>query len=117
MKTTNAFLLLWHQHGLEQVVHITRYEKTEQENLLRMIAGEKTIPNPLDDHYNYMFLRARYNPQRNYELWGIDCEDTSIRSEDWCAWFDNNPQVVVDMVRKNGVCFHRNSVPEKVVIQ
>jgi len=116
--TANAFLLMWNQHGLEAVKGITEYEQLDKDNVILILKGEKAEPNPLNSLLRSWTLRSRFNPQRNYEVWAIDCSDTSVTEQDWFDWFDSNPQHCADLVRSKGVCYYgRTDSPLEVKIR
>lgn len=116
--TANAFLLMWNQHGLEAVKGITEYEQLDKDNVIRILKGEKAERNPLDGILRSWMLRSRFNPQRNYEIWAVDCSDASVIEQDWYDWFDSNPQHCANLVRSKGVCFWgRDAAPREVKIR
>lgn len=118
MKTTNAFLLMWNQYGLEAAAPISHYEKIDQDNVVRILKGEKPEPNPMSGLLRSWILRSRFNPQRNYEVWAIDVEDTTVTEQDWYNWFDENPQNFANLVRSKGVCQYRSTgAPEEIKIR
>ena len=118
MKTTNAFLLMWNQYGLEGAAPITQFERIDQDNIVRILKGEKAEPNPLNGMLRAWILRARFNPQRNYEVWAIDVEDPNVNEQDWYDWFDENPQQFADLVRSKGVCQYRSiGAPDEIKIR
>lgn len=118
MKTTNAFLLMWNQFGLEAAAPISQYEKIDQDNLLRILKGEKPEPNLLNRLLHSWILRSRFNPHRNYEVWAVDVSDPTVTEQDWYDWFDENPQNFADLVRSKGVCqFRSTSAPEEIKIR
>jgi hypothetical protein len=61
------------------------------------ILAEKPVTwsNPIQ----YMILRARFNEQRNYEIYTFH---TSIKEEDLIREFEERPQVIVDAIRRVG---------------
>lgn len=100
--TTNAFLLSWDCNGLEGCVPITQYEEIDQLNFMNVLAGAEKEDNPLGKIISFMTLRARFNPQRNYEIYAIDC-DSSFTQSRWQELFEDNPQGMADLVREKGV--------------
>lgn len=116
--TTNAFLLMWHQYGLEGAMAISKYERIDKDNLFHIIKGEETEINPLDGILRTWILRSQFNPQRNYEVWAVDVADTTVTEDDWFDWFDTNPQETADLVRSKGVCQYRSTgAPEEIKIR
>lgn len=99
--TTNAFIFSWDQLGIEAIVPITAYEQWDGENLLRMIAGKDTVRNPLYGIVQQLILRAKFNPQRHYEIYAIDC-DESLDEKFWRDQWEDHPQETADLIRKRG---------------
>ena len=46
-------------------------------------------------------MRARFNPQRFYEIYAIDVDD-GVTSDDIRDWFESAPQEITDLIRKRG---------------
>lgn len=117
-KTTNAFLVMWDMYGLEAVQSISRYEDWEKEQLIELLKNKKASKNPVGQILNMWQFRARFNGQRHYEIWAIDCEDKSIDEDWWVDSFEANPQAMVDLVRSKGVCFWngRTSTREQRIV-
>jgi hypothetical protein len=99
--TTNAYLVYWCEEGLESVVPITEYEQWDSENTFRVLNNQETIRNPLNQMIQNMMLRARFNEQRHYELYAIDC-DNGINKTDIEQMFEDNPQAAADLFRSRG---------------
>jgi len=100
--TTNAFLMMWDCYGIEAVIPITQYEDFEVENSLRILAGEKPIKNPINDIVNAAKMRAKFNSQRNYEIYAIDC-DKSFTMEGWIDTWNDEPQATANLIRERGI--------------
>ena len=105
--TTNAYLFMWNCHGIEAIVPITQYEDQSKLDIWNILKEEPTGKNPLDDILSAMLLRARYNPERSYEVYAMDCEE-GITEEDLFALWDSSPQHAVDLTREKGVCMFSN---------
>lgn len=99
--TTNAFIFSWDMYGIESIVPITQYEHQDKINLMRILKEEKTERNPLDDIVRMLILRARFNPQRHYEIYAVDC-DSSLDEEFWRTQWAENPQFTADLIRERG---------------
>lgn len=100
--TTNAFILSWDQLGIEAVVPITQYEDWDHQNLVNVLAGTKKKDNPLSQLLGRLVMRARFNSQRHYEIYAIDC-DKEMTEQDWHDMFESSPQATADLVRERGV--------------
>jgi len=99
--TTNAFIFSWDNMGIESIIPISQYEHFDQENLLRMIASEDTVRNPLTSIVQNLLLRARFNTQRHYEIYAIDCTkemDEAFWREQW----EEHPQFTAELIRERG---------------
>jgi len=63
------------------------------------LKGEK--PSARIPNLNMLVLRARANPQRNYEIYTVQVEpDVSLK--DIQDMFKDSPQTIVDIVRAQG---------------
>jgi len=103
--TTNAFILSWDQLGIEAVVPITQYEDWDHQNLVNVLAGTRKKDNPLSQLLGRLVMRARFNSQRHYEIYAIDC-DKEMTEQDWHDMFERSPQATADLVRERGVKIH-----------
>jgi hypothetical protein len=99
--TTNAYLVYWCEEGLESVIPITQYERWDSENTFRVLNNQEPVRNPINQLIQSMLLRARFNQQRHYELYAIDCE-TSISKQDIEQMFEDNPQAAAELFRSRG---------------
>lgn len=100
--TTNAYLVYWCEEGLESVVPITEYEHWDMENTFRILNNQEPARNPLNQIIQNMLLRAKFNSQRHYELYAVDCEK-DITKEALELLFESCPQAAADMIRERGV--------------
>jgi hypothetical protein len=99
--TTNAYIFSWDNLGIESIVPITQYEHHDKQNLIRMLSEKKTEPNPLDNILRMMLMRARFNTQRHYEIYAIDC-DSSMDEQFWRDQWDKYPQETAELIRDRG---------------
>ena len=108
------FLAYWCNEGLESLTDITKYANWKHQQLVDTIAGKEKKPNPINQIIFYMEMRARHNPQRYYELYSFS---TEIDEEDIKTSFEEDPQMMADLIRKIGtkVFSHRNH--KKAVIE
>lgn len=105
--TTNAYLFMWNCYGIESIVPITQYEDQDKLDTWKILKGEPTGKNPLDSIIGQMEARARFNPERSYEIYAMDCEE-GITEGDLFAMWDSNPQYAADLTREKGVCLFSN---------
>ena len=93
----NVFLLSWDCNGLESLINITEYEK---EVAWATLKDEDTLTN-LSSMVRHLMLRARANPQRDYEIYTIGVS-VGITEEDVRNMFDNDPQGSANLIRERG---------------
>ena len=105
--TVNAYLFMWNCHGIESIVPITQYEDQSKLYMWKILKGEPTGKNPLDDILDAMMLRARFNAERSYEVYAMDCEEGITQADLFDLW-DNSPQYAADLTREKGVCMFSN---------
>lgn len=92
----HTLLLVWDCLGLEYSCDLTNYEK---ELMWSELKGEK--PTVRIPGLDILILRARANPQRNYEIYTVQVEaDVSLK--DIQDMFKDTPQAIVDLVRARG---------------
>lgn len=114
--TKNAYLFVWTEYGIENIVPITQFENWEKENMWRILQDKSPEKNPLDGIISYALIRARYNTDRRYEVYAMDCEE-GITEEDLYNFWESTPQEAANLTRKKGVClFGSSKKPEQVKI-
>ena len=92
----HTLLLVWDCLGLEYSCNLTDFEK---DMMWAALKGEK--PSARIPNLNLLILRARANPQRNYEIYTVQVEpDVSLK--DIQDMFKDSPQEIVDIVRAQG---------------
>jgi len=101
MATKNAFIFSWDNMGIESIVPISQYEHIEQQNLIRILSEKPTIKNPLNGVVRSLLFRAQFNPQRHYEIYAIDC-DESMDQEFWREQWEEYPQTTAELIRERG---------------
>jgi hypothetical protein len=99
--TTNAFIFSWDNTGIESIVPITQYEDWDKVQLLEVIRGNVAKYNPLDNMIGMIKMRARFNSQRHYEIYAIDC-DPELDETFWAERWQEDPQWCADTVREKG---------------
>jgi len=103
--TTNAFIFSWDQLGIESIVPITQYEDWDKVQLMEVLKGNGLKKNPLNQLVHVLTLRARFNSQRHYEIYAIDC-DLELDQTFWQERWEADPQWCADLVRKKGHMIH-----------
>ena len=99
--TKNAFIFSWDQLGIEAIVPITQYEYHEHENTMRLLKEQPRIRNPLDSIVRGLLLRARFNQQRHYEIYAIDCTE-GMDEQFWREQWELYPQETAELIRERG---------------
>jgi hypothetical protein len=112
-KTTN-YIAMWDCDGLECIFNttaaMTEIEAWEKAHLFAILKEEWHQPQPRPIPLNQMILRARINSQRSYEIY----EFTSLVSEeDIRNAFRENPQPLVEWIRKNGCKIYSDYTPSE----
>ena len=64
------FVVMWDNTGLEYIGDITADETNRSWSALKGKPVGSALPN-----LNHMILRARYNPQRHYEIYQVQATD------------------------------------------
>ena len=96
----NIFLISWDIHGMEALVPVSKKEKEMLFNVLQTgSSGE--YHKWLGQTVNMLLMRARYNPQRHYEVYVIHATE-SVTENDIRTLFEENPQAGADLIRARG---------------
>lgn len=96
-KPSHRLLLVWDCLGLEYCADITEIDKKIMWQTMKGEEATICLPN-----LNHLILRARYNPQRHYEIYTVDV-DCDVTADDMRAMFDSTPQAMADLVRDRGI--------------
>jgi hypothetical protein len=124
MKKMNLFIVSWDNTGLEACIDITedrdRSETFEQEKLFDIIRNPDTVPHNqhlrrVNQMVSAMMLRARYNPQRHYEIYTVTT-DCSITQQDLRDLFETSPQTAADMIRDRGTKLFSDRANQKQIV-
>jgi hypothetical protein len=99
--TKNAYIFSWDQLGIESIVPISQYEFNEQQNLIRILSEKPIVRSPLDSIVQSLIMRARYNPQRHYEIYAVDCAE-GMDEKFWREQWEEYPQETADLIRERG---------------
>lgn len=102
------FAIMWDCYGLEAVVKIPDPADTT----FALLQNKKPPDLP---NLNMWALRARFNPERNYEIYVITATP-GIEVDDIRKMFEANPQSAADTIRRIGDKFvsHRDT-SERVI--
>jgi hypothetical protein len=113
--TTNAFIFSWDCNGVEAIIPITQYEDMDKRNLINILAERKKEANPLNNIIHNLTMRARFNPQRNYEIYAIDCSK-ELDEAFWRARWEDDPQFCADLIREKGLKIYSDRATKERVI-
>jgi len=113
--TTNAFIFSWDCDGVEAIIPITQYEDMDKRNLINLLAERKKEHNPINNIIFNLMMRARFNPQRNYEIYTIDCSK-DLDEEFWRAKWEAEPQFCADLIREKGLKIYSDRATKERVI-
>lgn len=91
------FAIMWDCHGLEAVARVP-------DPADRTFALLKGVEPPSTPNINMWELRARFNPQRNYEIYIITATP-GIGEDDIRRMFEADPQGSADTIRRIGQKF------------
>jgi hypothetical protein len=93
---SRVFICYWDCNGFEVIADMTSWER---QCLLDTIAGKELSAPPVN--IKTMTLRAKFNPQRNPEIWTFNTEDDLDEDALW-SYAETNPQELADMIRNRG---------------
>jgi hypothetical protein len=100
---TRVYICMWDENGFEVLKDCSSWER---QSLLDTIAGRPLATPPVN--LQALTLRARFNPQRNYEIWTFNTEEDFDEESLW-EIAESNPQPLVDLIRKNGKRLYGNT--------
>lgn len=113
--TTNAFIFSWDCNGVEAIVPITQYEDMDKRNLINILAERKKEHNPLNNIISNLTMRARFNSQRHYEIYAIDCSK-ELDEQFWRDKWEAEPQFCADLIREKGLQIYSDRAMKDRVI-
>ena len=107
-RRNGMFAIMWDCHGLEAVAKVPDPADTT----FALLANQSP---PAMPNINMWALRARFNPQRNYEIYVITATP-GISEDDIRAMFEADPQNAADTIRRIGNLYvsHRET-QERVI--
>lgn len=112
--SNNTFIFSWDIYGIETIFPITQYEYWEHENLLKLLAGRNSERNPLDGIVKALILRARFNSQRQYEIYAVAC-DESCDEAFWRRQWEQYPQETANIIRERGHKLYSDRIDQSKV--
>ena len=103
-----SFAIMWDCHGLEAIAQLPDPADTT----FALLKGAKP---PRPPNINMWELRARYNPQRHYEIYLISAVD-GIDADDIREMFEASPQEAADTIRRIGTKFYSDRNQENKIL-
>jgi len=104
------FVVMWVNTGLQSIGDITEDEHRRTWSALKGKPIGTALPN-----FNHLMLRARYNPQRHYEIYQVQATE-GITADDIRNMFEASPQTAADTIRRLGHCYFSDRVQEDRVL-
>lgn len=102
-KRENNFLVVWDMLGLESIFSVddalNEVESYEKDKTWKTLKGEPVGKRPNPIPLQMLIMRARYNSQRSYEIYSFK---TGMSMNEVRKLFADDPQPIVDWIRKNG---------------
>ena len=98
---TDTFIISWDNTGVECVFNASESERQKTFNMLANTYNPEDKTHNPNSLLNMLVLRARYNPQRHYEIYAMDAEE-GITEADIKEMFENDPQGSADLIRERG---------------
>jgi hypothetical protein len=108
----HQFLVMWDCNGLEYVADITA---DQQRVIWEKLRGKET-PRHAYANPQHLMLRAKFNPQRHYEIYTFNATE-GIGEQDVRNMFENNPQMAADTIRGIGHCMYSDRAQSTVAIR
>jgi hypothetical protein len=102
------YAVMWDCYGLESVAEVP-------DPALATFAVLKDQKPPESPNINMWSLRARFNPQRNYEIYVITTTP-EIEQEDIVSMFEADPQTAADTIRRLGTKFYSDRATQSRAI-
>ena len=96
------YFVSWDCNGVEFFKDISadHPDRWAEKNLFASIKDSKVVDQPMSVPVQAILMRARFNPQRHYEVYVFTSED-DLSEGDIRYWFTADPQGFADWVRDN----------------
>ena len=111
MEDSTIFLVMWDMYGIESVVDLTVMEKEMIWNTL-LESETKSYSNEINQRVTRMMLRARLNPERNYEIYTIHVTP-DVTKDKLTQMFLDSPQNAANLIRERGEKIYSNRTAKK----
>jgi hypothetical protein len=94
---------MWDMNGLEHLINLTDFEKEvdawEKKKVWSTLQGQQFVEPKPNIPLQPLIMRAKYNSQRHYEIYQFNSDEDEEFVRDM---FENDPQIIVNFIRKNG---------------
>lgn len=111
----NYFIGFWSNEGFESITDVTKYSNIDKLNTFLRLAEKPAAKDPVGEMIHFMQLRARYNPQRNYEIYAM-MTDPEITHECLQEIADSSPQEAAMLFRNHGIpILKKQHISESVI--
>lgn len=107
MGQLSNFVAYWDSLGFEFIINTT---KRDHQSLMCDLKGE---PKPNTNWMHMSLLRAKFNPQRNPQIWGFSSE---MSEEELIEISKESPQELANLIKELG-WKHYGETPQKKVIE
>jgi len=108
---SRVYICMWDENGFEVLKDCTTWER---DSMLNTLADKPLTPAPVN--LQALTMRATFNPQRSYEIWTFNTAEEVDEDTLWRI-ADENPQALVDMIRKDGKCLYGKTKTSEKRIQ
>jgi hypothetical protein len=102
---SSQFVIIWCNEGLEGIIPVSDIEKDVMWRNLKGENAQSTVAQSI----NIAILRAKYNLQRAYEIYGIEAEE-GIEADTIREMFEDAPQQAADTIRRLGHKIHSDRI-------
>ena len=116
-KKVNHFIAMWDMYGLEALLDVgaikQEHEEWEKKQVIAILKEDNFRDIEPKLPLQFMILRARFNSQRQYEIYEFNSE---LSYDDVKQLFKTNPQLIVDTIRNIGYKVYSDRTEKKQVI-
>lgn len=111
------FLTMFDCNGFECIINVTEkqteYEKKCDDYTWKILQGDDKTKHPSSGiPLEQMMLRARFNRQRNPEIWAFT---STVDEESLNDLAETDPQMLADLIRKVGKRLYSDKKPKSVI--
>ena len=96
------YIVCWTNEGFESIIDIEKISKDLFFGTIKDPFNGITVNKKLRGILNILITRARFNPNRFYEIYALNAAD-GIKKKDIEDAFYTSPQAMADTVRKTGI--------------